>query len=294
MLTIFSIPKPFQGHIGIIQENAIASWVRLRPACEIILCGDEAGIAEVAARFKVKHLPDIARNEYGTPFLDSAFNLAEREASFRLMCYVNTDIILLNEFIKAVRRVRSRRFLMVGQRYDVDLTSPWDYEEPNWEERLRSYVADHGILHPPMGSDYFVFPKGDAIGRLPAFAVGRPGWDNWLIYHARQLRVRVIDATKAVTVIHQNHGYSHVPNPRDDGWEGPEADWNRHLIGSHEHIFTLLDATHLLTCDRLLPALEQEHLQRRLETQPILSADNGRVVRVLDRIGRRFRSYLAS
>jgi hypothetical protein len=294
MLTIFSIPKPFQGHIGIIQENAIASWVRLRPACEIILCGDEPGIAEVATRFKVRHLPDIARNEYGTPFLDSAFDLAEQEASFPLMCYVNTDIILLDEFIKAVRRVRSRRFLMVGQRYDVDLTSPWNYEQPDWENSLRSYVADHGILHPPMGSDYFIFPKGDAIGKLPAFAVGRPGWDNWLIYHARQLRVPVIDATKAVTVIHQNHGYSHVPNPRDDGWEGPEADWNRQLVGSEDRIFTLLDATHLLTCDRLLPALGQEHLQRRLETRPILSADNGRIVRVLDRIRRRLRSYLAS
>jgi hypothetical protein len=300
MLTIFSIPKPFEGHIGIIQENAIASWVRLRPACEIILCGNEKGIADVAARFKIKHLPDIARNSYGTPFLNSAFDQAEQEANSPLMCYVNTDIILLSEFIKTVRRVRFHRFLMIGQRYDVDVTSLWNYEAPDWEERLRSYVTHHGVLHPPMGSDYFVFRKGDAVGRLPSFAVGRPGWDNWLIYHARHLRLPVIDATKAVTVIHQNHGYGHVPDQRDDFWEGPEADSNRQLVGSEDHIFTLLDATRIMTPGRTLPALEYKHLQRRWKTLSILSPGAAPIVRVVDRLGSiadrlgaRFRSYLA-
>lgn len=32
MLTIFATPKPFQGHVGIIQRNAIGSWVRLHLA----------------------------------------------------------------------------------------------------------------------------------------------------------------------------------------------------------------------------------------------------------------------
>ena len=27
MLTIFTIPKPFIGHIGVIQRNAIMSWL---------------------------------------------------------------------------------------------------------------------------------------------------------------------------------------------------------------------------------------------------------------------------
>jgi len=55
-----------------------------------------------------------------------------------------------------------------------------------------------------------------------------------------------------------------------------------------------LDATHLLTHDKLLPAFGREHLQRQLETQPILSAGKGRIGRFLDRIGLRLRFYLAS
>ena len=31
-LTIFAVPKPFEGHIDVIQRNAIRSWQRLRPA----------------------------------------------------------------------------------------------------------------------------------------------------------------------------------------------------------------------------------------------------------------------
>ncbi len=31
MITIFAIPKPFKGHIDVIQRNAIQSWTKLSP-----------------------------------------------------------------------------------------------------------------------------------------------------------------------------------------------------------------------------------------------------------------------
>lgn len=294
MLTIFTIPKPFDGHIGIIQENAIASWVRLRPACEVILCGDDKGTAAMATKFKVKHLPNILRNEYGTPYVSSAFEQAQSHATHDLMCYVNADIVILSDLIGAVSRVQLTRFLMVGERIDLDLTTRWDYEQPNWEQKLRTLVADKGLPHPPLGSDYFVFPKHDPIADLPQFAVGRPGWDNWFIYNARALGVAVIDASKAAKVIHQNHGYGHVPARRDDWWEGPEADLNRGLIGGEHQVFTLLDATHVMTPHGPRPTFEREHVKRRLETQLVLSSQKSRLVRFIDRIGWRLRGYLAS
>jgi hypothetical protein len=289
MLTIFSLPKPFLGHIGIIQRNAIQSWSHLRPACEIILCGDEPGIEGVAAKFKTKHLPKVACNEYGTPLLNSAFDLVQEVASYELMCYVNADIILLKDFIEAVQRIRFRRFLMVGQRWDIELRELWKFDDPYWEEQIRRYVAAHGTLHPPAGSDYFVFPRDCAIGRLPAFAVGRPGWDNWFIYNARKLRVPVVDATEVITVIHENHDYSHVPNRRDETSEGPEAESNRKLAGGWDHIFTLLDATHKMTPTALLPALGYKYLRRRWQTLPILIPAAEPLVRFVDMVRGRLR-----
>ena len=43
-VTIFAIPKTFEGHIGIIQRNAIRSWAQLA-GIEILLLGDEPGTA---------------------------------------------------------------------------------------------------------------------------------------------------------------------------------------------------------------------------------------------------------
>ena len=48
MITFFTTAKPFTGHNGIIQRNALASWTRVCPDAEVILFGDEEGAAETA------------------------------------------------------------------------------------------------------------------------------------------------------------------------------------------------------------------------------------------------------
>ena len=269
-LTLFSVPKPFRGHIGIIQRNAIQSWKLLRPLPEIILFGKDEGIAEAAQQFAVRHVPDVACNEYGTPLLNDLFTRAQRLAGHGLLCYVNADIILMSDFAEAVQRLarRRRRFLMIGQRWDTDLCQRLDCTG-DWESRLRSYAVSQGTLHPPTGVDYFVFPR-ETGWEIPPFAIGRTVWDNWLIYRARALGLSVIDATEAVMAIHQNHDYRHLPPEAGDAWKGPEARRNLELAGGGEYRFTLDDVTHKLTPARLTLALEQKYLERHLETLPRL------------------------
>ncbi len=282
MLTIFSIPKPFAGHIGVIQRNAIRSWLRLRPECQVLLCGDEPGSAECATAEGIERITDVDRNEFGTPLLSSAFLAAERRAKHQILCYVNADILLLRDFVDAARRVAARksRYLMVGQRWDLDVSEPIAFERDGWEDDLRTRTARSGIQHPPSGSDYFVYPRG-AFGTLPLFAVGRPGWDNWMIYRARSLRIPVVDATGVALVIHQNHAYGHVKQATGGTWEGPEADRNLELIGTDERVFTLLDATHHLTPSGLARSLDPAHLWRRLRAMTILVPALGRIVAAL-------------
>jgi hypothetical protein len=284
MLTIFTVPKPFLGHIGIIQRNAMQSWRRLRPACEVFLCGNEEGTAEVAAALGAHQITDVEQNEFGTPLLSSVFAAIEVRAAHNLLCYVNADILLLSDFTDAARLIAEskRRFLMVGQRWDLDVTEPLAFERPDWEQTLRSRVERSGSLHPPSGSDYFVFPKG-TMGALPPFAVGRPAWDNWMIYRARREKVAVVDATGATLVIHQNHAYGHVKQATGDAWEGPEGDRNRDLIGGNERIYTLADVTHRLTSGGIRRALSPTHLKRRIKTMAVVAP-------ALHRIRRFFRS----
>jgi len=272
MLTLFTIPKAFAGHIKVIQDNALRSWLELGSACEIILFGDEHGTAEAARRYGVRHIPDIDVNEYGTPLVSSAFALAEEHATHPLLAYLNADIMVMTDFARAVSLAsqKRKRFLLVGQRWDIDLHEPWDFEHPEWQARLRHYVAECGELHPPYGSDYFAFPRG-ALEALPPFAVGRAGWDNWLIYRARRLRIPVIDASAVVTVVHQGHDYAHIPEGVDiDSWRGPETDRNLAMIGGRKRLFMLVDSTHILTSDGTRLALDRRRFWRHVETAPIL------------------------
>ena len=271
MLILFTIPKPFRGHIGLIQRNAIRSWTLLRPACEIILFGDDEGVAGVAQELGLRHVPEVARNEFGTPLINSIFERAEATASYRLLAYVNADIILVSDFVAAVRRIPFRRFLMVGQRWDVDLDRPWDFS-PGWETRVRAHVGHHGRLHPRLGIDYFVFSRG-LWGSIPPFAIGRTVWDNWLIWRARERRAIVIDATEAVLAVHQNHDYGHIPDGIEGAWKGSEARRNLELAGGHQaRGFTLDDATWMLPARGIVrPSLAPDNLRSHLGKLPVLS-----------------------
>jgi hypothetical protein len=246
MLTIFALPKPFKGHFGIIQRNAISQWARLQPRPEIILFGNEHGTAEIAQELSLRHVPNVQCNEHGTPLLSDLFENAQALASCNTLCYVNADVILMGDFMRAVQRVAtwSGRFLMVGVRRDVDLDEPTIYESPDQEARLRALVVQQNKPTNPWAIDYFVFPRG-LFPNFPPFAIGRPGWDNWLLWKARASKVALVDATAAVFAIHQNHDYSH----HHGGWQGvrqgEEAKRNRELAGLN--LRTIEDATHRIT-----------------------------------------------
>src|SRR5512145_2733425 len=99
LLTLFSAPKPFvDAHISTIQRNAIRSWTLL-PDVEVILLGQEAGLAQAARELGVLHIPQVACNASGTPLISSMFQLARHNSRADLLCIVNTDMILMPDFV---------------------------------------------------------------------------------------------------------------------------------------------------------------------------------------------------
>ena len=256
MISVFTIPKPFKGHIKVIQTNAIRSWLELRPSCQIIVFGDEEGVAETAKELGVQHVPDIKRNEFGTPLLDYVFRTAHDLAEHNILCYVNADMILMSDFIKAVQIVsqKEREFLVVGRRWNVDMDGPFDFEQNHWEEQLRAYAIECERLNPykpwRYAMDYFAFSRG-LFHDIPPLAVGRGGWDNWMVYRARSVRVPAIDVGNFTTVLHQNHDYSHLPMGEEEIYKGVEAQSNIRMAGGRDHMFNLMHVTHLLTSSDL-------------------------------------------
>lgn len=266
MLTIFTMPKAFRGHAGIIQKNAIRSWLQLRPACDIILLGDDEGTAEAAAELSVRHAPDIERNKYGTPLISSIYTTGQKLAKYDTVCHINADIILMSDFLPAISQVHNPSFLAIGRRWDMDITEPINFDEVSWEEQLRASMVKEGRLHGESGIDYFIFPRG-MFRDVPPFAIGRGGWDNWLIYKARVLGVPVIDATAAITIVHQNHDYSHTVT---GVWLGPERQLNRQYTRYGELAFSLTHSTLLLTPRGMKRPFTLSHLYAYLSSQTVL------------------------
>jgi len=285
MLTIFTIPKPFKGHDGIIQRNAIRSWANLQTPCQIILVGDDEGTAEMAAEVGALHLPDVELTDFGTPYLDDAFAQAQHHATFDLICYLNADIIIFDDVLQAAQKVSAKwdRFLMVGQRTDVDITEPLEFAD-GWRDALRGFARQDGVLQHHSAMDYFVFPRGQ-IDNLPHFAVGRPAWDTWMIYNALNRRYPLVDATPAACVIHQNHGYGHVPMSRGAAWDGPEGDENfkivRAIAGFSPLYFTTQRAPWRVDGERVYKDTDWPRTMRRFKSRMFTHPLLGRALRRL-------------
>jgi len=249
MLTIFSMPKAFRGHIGIIQRNAIQSWTRLSPRPEIILMGSDEGTKEIAEEFTLRNITEVATNAHGTPLLNDLFHKAEGAASYDILCYVNADILLLKEFATAVQQVSATlaRFLLVSERINLDVSEPIAFEQ-GWEQALRDMAKMRGQRCGHTGIDVFVFPR-QTYAKIPDFGLGRLWFDQWLIKAALQSGIPVVDLSNVAPIIHQNHDYNHVPGGADQVWRGKEAEYNLRLYGGIPHAFTLLDVTHKLALD---------------------------------------------
>jgi hypothetical protein len=84
------------------------------------------------------------------------------------MCYLNCDIILLTDFLDAFERVRRQmpKFLMVGRRWDTDITRSIDFGRVDWEDRNAQAGAEDWPAANPC------FHKG-LYQEIPGLVVGR-------------------------------------------------------------------------------------------------------------------------
>lgn len=269
MLTIFTTPKAFKGHFAIIQENAIASWCRLRPKCQIILLGSDEGVYEISRKYHALHIPDVKTNEFKTPLLPDIFKKAYKAAKFNKLAYVNCDVILMDDFIEAVKIISLPSFFITGRRWNVDIKTRLNFRG-NWQEKLK--VLAKGKLYKKGANDYFVFsPKVDF--QMPGFALGRTAWDNWLVFRAKFLKIPVIDATGVIWAIHQNHDYSHAGG-WENVWHGPESRKNQEFVGDHRKLFNVKDADFILTEKGLeRPSATFSGVIRKIEIAPVLEPE---------------------
>jgi hypothetical protein len=248
MLTLFTTAKPFTGHNGVIQRNALKSWTLLHPEVDVILFGDDAGAADVSRELGIRHEPEVTRSPRGMKHLNYIFIKAQELARHDIVCYCNCDIILMQDFRIAIERVSqfSNRFLMLGRRWDVDISDSLDFSEFDWEAKAQALAKTRGFQRTYRNIDYFLFRRG-LYSDIPRLVIGRIWWDHWLVWQARHLGASIIDVSAEVCAVHQNHDYGYHPEGKSGVWEDEEAKSNFDLAGQGKKMLMIEDADYRLT-----------------------------------------------
>lgn len=296
LLTVFTAPKPFTNpHITTIQRNAIQSWIHLGPEVEVYLMGNEQGMPEIAEAFQVRHFPEVKCSEQGTPKISSMIEIARQNSDTPYLGILNADIMLMSDFVEATRQIgeQTEKFLFLGRRWDLDVEHELEFNS-GWEIRLQEDVEKRGVLHGPVGSDYFLFPR-ELLADMPDFTIGRSGWDNWTIYHAVKSGWRVVDVTRSAMIVHQNHDYSHLPGGKPP-YDLPETKQNIATAGGVKTMYSILEANTVLVDGKLKPVpMSLPRLLHRLEllvTSDDLQGRRRSIVRWLKRTRRQYENQL--
>ncbi len=235
LLSLFAVPKPQAGHVGVIQANAIRSWARLAPHIEIFLFDDtgDAALQSLAEQTGAVLIP-LDQESSAPPSLQWAFAEFHRRASGQVLAYSNADIMFDTGLLGVASQLLESQlasFLAIGQRTELDITECVDTDDLQQFNACFSRADAEGVRASVVCKDFFLFSR-DLFRDVPDFRVGRGNWDNWMVYRAHRDEIPVIDVTEQMTAIHQRHSYDHVPGGRWAAYaSGPQARQNQRLAG---------------------------------------------------------------
>ncbi|HMP79871.1 MAG TPA: hypothetical protein PKD54_10495 [Pirellulaceae bacterium] len=239
-----------------IQRNAILSWKQLAPDVDVILMGDDPGVAEFAAEHQLIHVPNLRRSAQGTPLLSDAFSQVQQVTDAPVLVYCNCDVMLLRDLMLAVELIRTDRrfetFLAFGRREDLRLDCSIDLSNPQDVESLFQQRKQASRWSPIVCKEYFIYSR-NLFQTIPDFCVGRGNWDNWMVAHARSQGIPVINVSQLVSAVHQSHDYHHLQTSRLGCYVTcPEARENQRLAGGR-HVARGCVATWNLTFRGIVP-----------------------------------------
>lgn len=105
-----------------------------------------------------------------------------------------------------------------------------------------------GKQQDPRFVDFFVFRRGFYKG-VPKMVVGRSYWDWWMVAQALANGAPVVDGSRRVAPVHQNHGYGYHPQGKKGTNVDALAMRNLKLAGGARSKRWIIDSTHRMTRD---------------------------------------------
>ena len=198
VITFYTSPRNFEPPYDVWQDNAIRSWLALKPTPQVVLIGDRETAVE-AKRLGVQ----FGESDGDLPSVRHIIRAGEQRAGYPVICFLNADNVLLPTFYADIAPVvwQYERFMCIGRRTNLDVDGSIDSTSPEFAIQ----VEQHGTPGGWTGLDYFIYRGFSLADGMPDFKIGRGFYDNWLVRRILWGAIPLIDITGALTVVHENH-----------------------------------------------------------------------------------------
>eukprot|EP00759_Apiculatamorpha_spiralis_P004777 PhF_6_TR12897/c0_g1_i1/m.20306 len=253
VVPVFGSPKPLEVNNTLQTLLTVRAWEALSSIPHVkpvIFANDDITLAsaqtirgaDVEPKFEI-------HSTYHQPtyrgLFQKAFDLYDNAS---VVVYTNSDILYTRSLVETIHAVaefynaksttdhpRWKGFMIIGQRTNIDVPKEFRIQG-DWESQLRSWELS-GETFESDAEDYFVVSRGLFDWHtVPDFVVGGVAFDNWLVNKANVMgnhdMAMVVDGTKTITAIHQNHCNEKNGNEKCSHAH-PKSDYNRELASRH-------------------------------------------------------------
>ncbi|KAL3855423.1 hypothetical protein ACJMK2_014634 [Sinanodonta woodiana] len=190
-------------------NNTLYNWQTFKPLAQLIVFTKTKTYATDQVNLSHWNLyPICSYYESGIPTIKEMHVHAKYLHNTPWHGYFNGDILLTDDFLETLEYIssvsytfRNASILITGRRINVlNVTS----EEVRSKNGIKESARSRGSLYGIDAEDYFITNSLFPWSKIPEFVIGRDGYDNWIVGHARcDLETVVIDATETITAVHQ-------------------------------------------------------------------------------------------
>ena len=213
-------------------NNTLYNWNSMKPYVQPILFTNEERLRKEA---KMKGWTVMPVHATGTkqkvPILKIMFEVAMEISSSTFYAYANGDILFTDTLIHTLLSLansdimkddREQPILIVGRRTNVYNVTKKEAE--TWFD-IQNVTKTRGKLFKADAEDYFITTRDYPWYSLPDVVIGRPAYDNWLVWNAGRLKHLRIDATNTLLALHQT-----TNKGNDEGHKHGDTQYNVNIL----------------------------------------------------------------
>ena len=210
-----------------LHNLTVRNWQSLEPYVIPVVFTNQHTVAEECRQKGWDVLPIKISANGGIPVLKFMFLDVISTYNTPFYGFGNSDILFTDSLIETLAWINvsvnlDKPVLIIGKRTNINYVGAKETE--TWK-KLSAVASSRGKLFRGLAEDYFITSRFYPWKKIPEVVIGRPAFDNWLVYHTRKQNQTLIDATRTILAVHQTTKAGNI-----EGQGRPNSSYNRNLL----------------------------------------------------------------